>query len=123
MTLEEKLLDICKDTTFHDGALECATYCDGILELVCFCWMTKKSETGLGCVPESSKIVKLRFFGVRELEIFDVDKRTYVPYYESAFDKNENDGAILGINDFDFQGEQIVFEECIRFLASDVEIG
>jgi hypothetical protein len=117
MNIEEKLFQVLPDS-FHDGALMDAKYENGTLDLYCF----RSAPDPDGTDNKNTTYIKIRFTGVRELEVYDFPRGIFVPYFSGAFSKEEVDDGISYIDYLDFIDGKVEFGESIRFFAEDVMV-
>ncbi len=113
----EKLFSTLEGS-YHDGALCDAKYKHPNLYMHCF---RNPPDPEQKEAPDY-KYVVIRFDNVTDLQIYDWEKRFFVPYKDGDFDKEDDAGAICGINYLDYEDDYIVFGECLRFHAEDVTL-
>lgn len=95
---------------YHDGSLDSAEYSDGVLTA---CFFRPYWYNG----DSFDHHIKVRFYGVSELEVYDYDKNVYVPYFDGCFE----DEAWY-INGFGAFNGSIEFDECMRFKCENCEV-
>ena len=117
MSFEDKLFATLPDS-YHDGALVDAKYENEILDLYCF----RCPPDPDGKDNKNTTYIKIRFTGVKELEVYDYGKRVFVPYFPEAFLKEEDDDGISYIDYLDFIDGKVEFGESLRFFADDVVV-
>ena len=113
----EKLFKVLNGS-YHDGALNDAKFKNGALFLYCFrnpFDPDKKDD-------QNYRYVIVRFDKVTDLQVYDWNSRSFVDYTEGDFDKNEDSDAITGIDYLDYEDGFVVFGQCIRFRANDLEL-
>ena len=97
---------------YHDGSLNSAEYCDGVLTA---CFFRPYWYHG----DSFKHNIRVRFYGVSELEVYDWDKDEMVPYYFGCF---EGEKCPKYINGFSASDGKIEFDECIRFKCESCEV-
>ena len=97
---------------YHDGSLNSAEYSDGVLTADLFrpYWYHGDSF---------KHNIKVRFYGVSDLEVYDWDKNEMIPYFLGCF---EGEKCPNYINGFSAQNGQIEFDECMRFNCESCEV-
>ena len=103
---------------YHDGALLDALYQDGKLYMQCF----RNPPDPDHKEDPNYRYVVMRFDNVTDLQFFDWDSRKFAPYKEGDFTKEEGYDTITGTNSLDYEDGYVIFEECIKFRADDVEL-
>lgn len=118
MSVFDKLFD-CLPFSFHDGALLDAKYENDRLELYCF----RNPPDPDGTDDPNTRYIKIRFYGVSDLMVYDIDQDEFIPYYPTAFviDRDEY-WAINGIDYLDYLDGYVVFGQCVKFKCTDLEV-
>ena len=105
------------DGIYHDGALCDAKYENNTLFLNIYHFLYDEN-----CKPCGSQNVIVRFDNASELQVYDYDNHTYVPYKDGDFVLQEGVDAISPIDGLDYEDGFIIFEECIRFKADNANV-
>ena len=103
---------------YHDGALCDAIYHNNALYLQCF----RNPPDPERKEDPNYRYVIIRFDHVTDLEIYNWDSKSYVPYTEGSFKKDSDYWETTGIDYLDYEEDYVVFGECMRFHADDVEL-
>ena len=103
---------------YHDGALCDAAYEGETLRLQCF---RNPPDPERREAPDYRYVV-IRFDRVTDLQIYDWDRRTYVPYADGCFQKDSEYWQVTGIDYLDYEDGFVVFGQCMRFHAEDVTL-
>lgn len=104
--------------SYHDGALCDAVYQNGTLYMQCFRNPADPDHTE----NLDYSYVIIRFDNVTELCFYDWRHKEFVPYEDGMFCKEDGYDAITGIDYLDYEDDFVVFGQCVRFHAEDVEI-
>lgn len=114
----DKLFKTLKGS-YHDGALIDAIYRDNTLYMYCF----RNPPIFDNQDDIHPRYIIIRFDNVENLEVYDWKKTDkYLPYNKNSFCKKNGLVVISGINRLDLVDDLIVFEECVRFNATDLEV-
>lgn len=114
----DKLFDTLVGS-YHDSALVDAIYRGNTLYMYCF----RNPPIFDNQDDIHPRYIIIRFDKVENLEVYDYDEKCYFPYEVGDFTKEDDYGAICGINKLDLdEDDYVMFEECLRFRCDDVEV-
>ena len=104
--------------SYHDGALCDAVYENGTLHMQCFRNPADPDHTE----DPDNRYVIIRFDNVTELQFYDWGCKEFVPYEDGMFCREDGYDAITGIDYLDYEDDFVVFGQCMRFHAEDIEL-
>lgn len=117
--MDENKLFSTLSGSYHDSIMLNVAYKDGSLYVQCF-----RSPPDPYDDPQYRYVV-IRFDNVRDIQYYDWGKHRYFPAKVSDF-VMENGCPILEEIDYiyslDYEDDYVIFEECIKFRADDVEL-